>query len=92
MLLHLSRDDVINATATSAVETVEITSETNVTNTNVSSYQHDTIPVHDSVKFASANPETTSPATKAAQHVEAAYTPYFFICYSRWILSSKNYG
>ncbi|KAG2275399.1 hypothetical protein Bca52824_057954 [Brassica carinata] len=34
----------------------------------------DTIPVHDSVEFASANSENPSHATKAAQHVEAADT------------------
>ncbi|WZZ89227.1 hypothetical protein YC2023_117806 [Brassica napus] len=54
--------------------TLETTPETNVTNTIVSSSSQDTIPVHDSVEFASANSENPSHATKAAQHVEAADT------------------
>ncbi|KAL0646259.1 hypothetical protein Bca4012_044550 [Brassica carinata] len=62
------------ATATSADDSVETTPETNVTNTIVSSSSQDTIPVHDSVEFASANSENPSHATKAAQHVEAADT------------------
>ncbi|CAN7139688.1 unnamed protein product [Brassica rapa subsp. narinosa] len=61
-------------TATSADDSVETTPETNVTNTIVSSSSHDTIPVQDSVEFASANSEKPSHATKAAQHVEAADT------------------
>ncbi|KAF3562299.1 hypothetical protein DY000_02016851 [Brassica cretica] len=62
------------ATATAADDSVETTPETNVTNTIVSSSSQDTIPVHDSVEFASANSENPSHATKAAQHVEAADT------------------
>ncbi|KAF2576490.1 hypothetical protein F2Q70_00004731 [Brassica cretica] len=62
------------ATATSADDSVETTPETNVTNTIVSSSSQDTIPVHNSVEFASANSENPSHATKAAQHVEAADT------------------